>query len=406
MTRSSPGSRTRSVNVLATSALTLAVVVLVAALGSTRSQASPAQTPADPWEGSTFTTPSSYSTSSDGVFSGVFRHTPSAPISKVTLHVEFSATDSPPSGCRPGPSDQTTTYPSSTTTPPPPVDPSPSTPESPSTPSTEAPSQSSEVQFSFQVPFPCNGIYDATATAVVEDPTGDVPPPLHRSISLVGVRIAIPPPTPASITATDAGNHTVNVVWGAPAAYTGNGKPPPDFVGYRISRKDGGGTFAAIATTAPDALTFADTSIPASGGAFVYEVEAVRRFASSAALATNGTLDIGAPGVPGSRAGGSSGGSGGGAAAPTTTYPGAGGTGTAYYDSLADEGAEPGDALGGVPGGGAVQRFAGHDGAGLLTPFAAAMNLGVWAGLLLFLTRRAAKAERAALLGVELEHPS
>ena len=33
----------------------------------------------------------------------------------------------------------------------------------------------------------------------------------------------------------------------------------------------------------------------------------------------------------------------------------------------------------------------------MLTPFAAAMNLGVWAGLLLFLTRRAAKAERAAL---------
>jgi hypothetical protein len=392
------------VNVLATCALTLVVMAVGAAFGSTRSLASPAQTPADPWEGSSFSTPSSYSTSTDAVFSGAFRHTPSAPISKVTLHVEFSATDSPAAGCRPAPSDETMTYPTSTTPPSTTIDPSPSPPGSPSTPTTQEPSQSSEVQFSFQVPFTCNGVYDATATAVVDDPTGDVPPPLQKSISVVGVRIAVAPPMPASITATDVGNHTVNVSWGAPAAYSGNSKPPPDFIGYRVSRKDGSGSFAVIATTAPDAATFADTSIPAAGGAFVYEVEAVRKFASSAPLTTSGTLDIGAPGTSGSRAAGTGGG---GAAAPATPDPGAGGTGTAHPDSTtlaADEGDEPGgDALG-VPGGGAVQRFAGHDGAGLLKPVAAAMNLGVWAGLLLFLTRRAVKAERAALLGVELEH--
>jgi len=80
-------------------------------------------------------------------------------------------------------------------------------------------------------------------------------------------------------------------------------------------------------------------------------------------------------------------------------------TGTAFYDSLADEGPEPGG--GALGSGGAVQRFrGGQDGAGLLTPAAAALNLGVWAGLLLFLTRRAAKAERAALLGVQVEHSS
>ena len=210
---------------------------------------------------------------------------------------------------------------------------------------------------------------------------------------------------PASITATDAGNHTVNVSWGAPTAYSGSGKAPPDFIGYRVSRKDGGGSFVAIANTAPDALTFADSSIPASGGVFVYEVEAVRKFASSAPLATNGTLDISPPSAGGPRAGGSSGGGRAAVPAPTTTDPGAGGTGTAFYDSLADEGPEPGsDALAAPDGGGAVQRFTGQDGAGLLKPVAAAMNLAVWAGLLLFLTRRAAKAERAALLRVELEH--
>lgn len=401
MTPSSHSSRIRSVNVLAVAALTLVLMGAAAAFAAPRSHAAPAQTSPDPWEGSSFITPSSYATTTDAVFSGVFQHTPPAPISKVTLHVEFSATDSPASGCRPAPSDQTMTYPTSST--PTSVDPSPEPPD-PSTPTTEQPKQSSDVQFSFQVPFTCNGVYDATATAFIEDPTGDVPPPLHKSISLVSVRVAVAPPTPASISATDAGNHTVNVTWAAPVGYTGRSTSPPDFLGYRISRKDGSGSFAPIANTAPDVLTFADTSIPESGGAFVYEVEAVRKFASSAPLATNGTLDI-APPNAGSRGGTGSTAAvgGGGAPAPTTTDPGAGGTGTAFYDSLADEGPEPGgNALG---SGGAVQRFSGgQDGAGLLTPAAAALNLGVWAGLLLFLTRRAAKAERAALLGVELEH--
>lgn len=388
-------------NVLALAALTLVVLALTGTFGAARSHAAPAQTPADPWEGSSFTTPSSYSTTSDAVFAGVFRHTPPAPIGKVTLHVEFSSTDSPASGCRPAPSDQTATYDTTTTTTPP-IEPTPDSPGT-STPTTDAPQKSSEVQFSFQVPFTCNGVYDATATAFVEDPTGDVPPPLQRSMSVVGVRVAVAPPTPASITATDAGNHTVNVSWGAPAAYSGSAKPPPDFIGYRISRKSGSGTFSALTDTPPNVLTFADTSVPASGGSFVYEVEALRKFASSAPLATNGTLDIAPPGSGASRGGGSGGtsaGAAGGAHATTTTDPGAGGTGTAYYDSLADEGPEPGgDAL----GNGAVQRFTGHDGAGVLKPFAAAMNLGVWAALLLFLTRRAAKAERAALLGVDVE---
>jgi hypothetical protein len=248
-------------------------------------------------------------------------------------------------------------------------------------------------------------VYDATATANVEDRTGDVPPPLRKSISIVGVRIAVPPSGPTSITATDTGNHSVTVSWGP--AYTGSSHPPPDFIGYRVSRKDGAsGSFAVIGNTPASASSLVDPSIPAAGGSFVYEVESVRKFASSPPVVTSGPLTIAGPSTPGAPSG-SGGARTGGGPAPFSD-PGAGGTGTAYYDTTlaADEG-EPGeDALSGVPGGGAVQRFAGQDGAGLLKPFAAALDLGVWAALLLFLTRRAAKAERAALLAVELEHAS
>jgi len=205
MTPSSHSSRIRSVNVLALAALTLVLMGTAAAFGAPRSHAAPAQTSGDPWEGSSFTSPSSYATTTDAVFSGVFRHTPAAPVSKVTLHVEFAATDSPASGCRPAPSDQTMTYPTSST--PTSVDPSPEPPD-PSTPTTEQPKQSSDVQFSFQVPFTCNGVYDATATAFIEDPTGDVPPPLNKSLSLVGVRDAVEPPTPSSISAVAVASYT------------------------------------------------------------------------------------------------------------------------------------------------------------------------------------------------------
>src|SRR5947199_389300 len=193
------------------------------------------------------------------------------------------------------------------------------------------------------------------------------------------------PTRPRPIAApTQTGNHAVAVSWGAPLSYTGAGHPPPDFIGYRISRKDGPtGSFAVIGNTAPTTLSFVDSSIPASGGSFVYEVESVRKFASSPPMATNGALTIGGPNGAGSGGGRKSGGAG-----PTTSDPGAGGTGTAFYDTLPDE-SEPGDdALSGVPGVGAIQRFAGHDGAGLVKPFAAALALAAWAALVLFLTRR------------------
>ena len=90
--------------------------------------------------------------------------------------------------------------------------------------------------------------------------------------------------------------------------------------------------------------------------------------------------------------------------------PASGPAATAHFDETtlaADEGEQgANDPLAALPGGGTIQRFAGHDGAGLIKPFAAALDLAVWAGLLLFLTRRAASAARADALTVELEHPS
>jgi hypothetical protein len=84
-----------------------------------------------------------------------------------------------------------------------------------------------------------------------------------------------------------------------------------------------------------------------------------------------------------------------------TVPPNAGGTGAQHYDTTL-----PGDdeASGQAePGGDTIQRFDDDAGAGLIKPFAGALNLGVWAALLLFLTRRAATADRAALQSIHVE---
>jgi hypothetical protein len=253
-----------------------------------------------------------------------------------------------------------------------------------------------------------------TATAKVEDQSGETPGPLKKSITAVAVKIAVPPPSPTAFQATDNGNHTVTLSWSAPASYGRAPGPPPDFVGYRLSRKNAdGGSFAEIGTTGVDGLSFTDSSIPASGGSYIYQVETLRKFAASPPVTTSAPLVVGGS-TPGTAGGGGGGGGatggGGGAANPGTSGQGAPSSGgVTHFDEpttlAADEGelgAE--DPLGGVPGGATIQRFGGNSGAGLLRPFAAALDLGVWAGLLLFLTRRAAKAERAERLIVELEH--
>jgi hypothetical protein len=388
--------------VLASAVVTLVAFAVMVVLASAGGPAAAQST--DPWDGSGFTTPASYGTSVNGRFEGVFKHTPAAPIGSVDLDLQFSATDRPSPGCEPAPARQTQQYETTTTSTSvetstsgtPPTDPVPT-----STPG------SSSVTFGFTVTFTCNGVYDVTATGNIEDPSGATAAPLHKSVSIVAVRVAVPPPPPASssFVATSNANRTVTLSWAAPAAYATHA--PPDFEGYRLSREDAGGSsFAVIGATGPNELTFTDSSIPASGGSYVYSVESVRKFATSPAVVTASPLAVG--GAGGGTSGGSvGGGSGGGRVTATTADPGSGGTGKVQFDSntLPGDNAEPGsnDALSAIPGGGAVQRFAAGAGAGLLKPFATALDLGVWAALLLFLTRRAAKAERALLSTVEVE---
>jgi hypothetical protein len=246
------------------------------------------------------------------------------------------------------------------------------------------------MNFLFEVPFTCNGIYDATATATSDNGF------YSHDITLTGLHIAVPPQSPLSFLATDNGNRTVTLTWQAP------NQKPPDLAGYRISRRDASATdYSGTADVATNVFSITDTSIPPTGGSYFYKVETLRSSPNgtltSNPVITSEALVVGGSttGTPGKRVGG--------VPAPRTD---SGGTGVQHFDETtlaADEG-EPGSGDLALPGGDTIQRFAGRDGAGLIKPFAAALDLGVWAGLLLFLTRRAASAERAAVLAIELEH--
>ena len=149
-----------------------------------------------------------------------------------------------------------------------------------------------------------------------------------------------------------------------------------------------------------DATTFDDTGYPSAGGAFVYKVETLRK-SPVGTLTSEPVVTEGALTVNGVAKAGKSGGTVGGTVPPERD------SGNQFFDSTlpgADE--ELGAPNASVPGADTIQRFTGDDtGAGLIKPFAAALDLGVWAGLLLFLTRRAATAERAALRSVQVEQP-
>jgi hypothetical protein len=251
----------------------------------------------------------------------------------------------------------------------------------------------------FEVGIACNGIYDVVPTAKLDFKGPDSEFNMPRD----GLRIAIPPQQPPSFLATDNGNQSVTLNWQAPD------DQPPDLIGYRLSRRDAGAqSFSLLTQTDRGTLTFTDANIPAGGGSYLYEVQTLRNspngVLASPAVQTSGPLNVGAVG---------SGSAGGSVKGAVTVYdPGSGGTGAQTFDpaTLPAEEGEPGSdapVLPDVPGAQTVQRFVDdHGGAGLLTPIAGALNLGVWAALLLFLTRRAASAERALLLSVEIEDAS
>jgi hypothetical protein len=253
------------------------------------------------------------------------------------------------------------------------------------------------MDFVFEVRFLCNGVYDATATATLDSP--DAVEQTH-ALTLSSLRIAVPPQPPRDLVATDNGNRTVTLTRSGPD------DSPPDLLGFRLSRMDeGGADFTVIGTTPPATFTFTDPYIPASGGSYLYEIETLRKSATEtdAPLASTPLTTAAALRVSGGGGGGgqvSSGGGGGvGGQRP--------GSGTQHFDETtlaADEG-EPGEDDLALPGAGAIQRFAGRAGAGLIKPFAAALNIAMWAALVLYFTRRAASQAREDALSVELEDP-
>ena len=382
-------ARSRSVAVLVSGAATITLYLIVGSMfgadagaqifPTTTTTTTTPGTPTTPttlpseWDGSKWTAPAiDGATVADGTFSGMFQHRPATPaITKVELNVSYSSGDVHTAACDPAPGLQAAqTAPTSTS---PPSDP-----------------QTDTMSFLFEVSFRCNGLYDVTATADTDPPTEP-----QGELTLTALKIAVPPQRPDSFLATDSGNHTVTLSW------TGPSQRPPDLAGFRLSRRDNSTqSFTTIGEVAADAASFADSTVPANGGSFFYEVQTLRAspngVLASAPVATSEALVVG---------GASPGGTVVGHPAPPVS------DGTTHFDEpttlVADEG-EEGEVgpIGALPGGATIQRFAGRDGAGLLKPVAAALNLGVWAGILLFLTRRAAKDERAMLLQVDFEQPA
>jgi hypothetical protein len=327
------------------------------------------------WDGSRWTGPTANGeTVGDGTFSGTFVHAAPTPgIATVDLSVFYSAGDVHTADCGTGPGPQRQQTPPTTTTP--------------------SGAQSSTASFLFEVAFVCNGIYDATATARLEGSQGD--DLTKHDLTLKVLHIAVPPQPPLAVLATDNGNQTVTLAWQPPQ------NAPPDLLGYRVSRREPSTpTFTALGDSAPAARSFDDTNIPSTGGSYFYMVETLRK-SPNGTLTSDPVITSGALAV----AGGSGGGGRTVGGIPSARTPG----GEQHFDTAstlaADEG-EPGEGDFALPGAGTIQRFAGRDGAGLVKPFAAALDLAVWAGLLLFLTRRAATADRAERLAVHLEHPS
>lgn len=337
-------------------------------------------TPAE-WQGSKWTKPTTDgATVVDGVFDGVFRHRPSNPrIDHVELEITYSTgfTHPPACGVPPGPYTQQATSASSTTTP-------------------SDPADGDKMVFDFEVGFRCNGLYDVTAHAELERPAGEV----SHDLELRTLRVAVPPQPPSSLVATDNGNHVVTVAWQPPT------DQPPDLIGYRISRQEASSAnVEVLGDAAVDARSFDDGSLPAEGGSYFYRVQTLR--SSPNGPVASEPVATGSPLAVRGSAGGGGGGGGSASGTRTPADPGSGGSGVQHFDDTlpADEGElGAGDPLANVPGGDTVQRFVSGDGMGLVTPSAVALNIAVWAALLLFLTRRAAHEDRMARLELEFEH--
>lgn len=320
-------------------------------------------------------------TSTDGVFSGTFQ----SPVDDVKLTLTGRQ---PPPGCEPtATASQDYPRPAPSPTPPPSRD------------------------FSFaEGDLICNGIYDARAEAQVNSSQPGEDPQTVETITLSNITVAVPAKPASHVTAAGKGGGSVAVSW--TSGYDGTATPP-DFVGYQLYRVDSSHARQKILPRPTTSTSYTDVDVPASG-TYTYEVDALRNGAEPAtASSPSVSVFLTGPSAGPQQVSPASAGAPGGSPAPGTAGAKSPATPpTAYFGSgatLPQDDLEPGDqqaAPANLPSAGTVRigRDGSPPGAGLVKPIAAALTASVWAGLFLFLSRRAVRADRSLPANVEVEH--
>jgi hypothetical protein len=262
----------------------------------------------------------------------------------------------------------------------------------------------------------CNGVYTATVEAQQQrPPSGD--PQTVETLTLNKITVAVPAKPATDVKAMPTSGGSVGLSW---TSGYGDSPAPPDFGGYQLYRVDRDNKREKILAHPIQATSYVDVDVPATG-TYSYQVDAIRNGADPASAQSE---DINVF-VPGSSSNTMSGGQGGSQSSPADarTTDGAGasspqghggqsqtGPRTQYFGTgptLPADGTGDGQQAANLPSAGSVQigRDDGLPGAGLAKPAAAALVAAVWAGLLLFFSRRAKHTARPDLQAqVEFEH--
>jgi hypothetical protein len=135
-----------------------------------------------------------------------------------------------------------------------------------------------DYRFETSLTLPCNGRYRIWATGRAY-PQPDFPDAAATSPDLVAdLTVAAPPPAVTGLSATRAGER-VRLAWDPVDT------PPPDFLGYEISRGvDGTGEREVLTTLGPDTSTWVDDRPPANRDGLVYRVASLRSAPDGSAL--------------------------------------------------------------------------------------------------------------------------
>jgi hypothetical protein len=112
----------------------------------------------------------------------------------------------------------------------------------------------------------CNGVYGYRVLARLH--RGGVIRPSEKTIT-GEIRIAAPPPEVPKASASRAGS-------GATVSWSAVGAPPPDFLGYRVERRVGDGSWEPVAAELPASARSVDDASAPAGGDVTYRVRARR----------------------------------------------------------------------------------------------------------------------------------